>query len=419
MNSNEFTKWFRASTPYIRSHRGKTFVVTLPADCLASQNIRNIVHDLALLHVLGVRIVIVFGDADKNDHAINGIQLLEIQNRVNKARADIELLFAAGIPESNLRNRHIPVVSGNLVIAKPMGVVQGVDYEFSGTVRNIHANQIAKLLNATNLVLIPPIGLSSAGIVYYLDSYNLAADVAIALSADKLIIFDANSQIKDVNGNGLSDIAIESLETLIDKEKGSLDNKPLLQCLLESARRGIPRSHVVSFREDGALLQELFTTDGVGTQISEDDYRTIRRANVDDMASIVELIRPFEQNGSIIQRPKDQLESEITCYWVAELDGVIIGCAAMYAFEGGYFELGCLVTAESYRSTAVGHRLLRAIEKTAREANANALFVLTTQAAEWFMDNGFTIGSMNDLPLTRSELYDTQRNSKVLLKILS
>ena len=181
----------------------------------------------------------------------------------------------------------------------------------------------------------------------------------------------------------------------------------------------MPRTHAISYLQDGALLQELFTPDGVGTQISEDDYRTLRQANVTDMAAIVELIRPFEQNGSIVYRSKDQLENEIGSYWVAELDGLIIGCAAMYEFEDGYFELGCLVTAERYRSKALGRRLLLAVEQSAREANAVALFALTTQATEWFIENGFAIGEIDDLPSTRFKLYDAQRNSKVLLKSLS
>ena len=419
MKSNEFTKWFRACTPYIRSHQGKTFVIALPPECLESESIRNIVHDLALLHVLGVRIAIIFGDSAPTEQVINDAKLQEIQKRTNRVRSEIELLFSAGIPESNLRDRHIPIVSGNLVTAKPIGVIDGVDYVRAGKVRNIHANQIINLLKGTNLVLIPPIGLSAAGAAYYLDGYNLAVEVAVALSADKLIIFDTNAQIKDSNGNDLSDIRIEILETLISSQDTALNNESILHCLLESAQRGVPRTHAISYIEDGALLQELFTPDGVGTQISEDDYRTIRRANVNDMAAIVELIRPFEQDGSIIYRSKDQLENEIDSYWVAELDGLIIGCAAMYEFEDGYFELGCLVTAEWYRSKALGHRLLLAVEQSAREANAVALFALTTQATEWFIDNGFAIGKLVDLPSSRVELYDVQRNSKVLLKRLS
>ena len=419
MNSNEFTKWFRACTPYIRSHQGKTFVITLPPECLESDNIRNIVHDLALLHVLGVRIAIIFGGSATTERVINDVKLQEIQKRTNQVRSQIELLFSAGIPESNLRERHIPIVSGNLVTAKPIGVIDGIDYVRAGKVRNIHAHQITSLLNGMNLVLIPPIGLSAAGAAYYLDGYHLAVEVAVALAADKLIILDANAQIKDGEGNGLSDIRIEILETLISSKGTAHNNDSILRCLLESAQRGVPRTHAISYLQDGALLQELFTPDGVGTQISEDDYRTIRQANVTDMAAIVELIRPFEQNGSIVSRSKDQLENEIDSYWVAELDGLIIGCAAMYEFEDGYFELGCLVTAESYRSKALGRRLLLAVEQSAREANAVSLFALTTQATEWFIENGFAIGEIDDLPSTRVKSYDAQRNSKVLLKSLS
>ena len=419
MHSTEFTKWFRACTPYIRSHQGKTFVITLPPECLESDNIRNIVHDLALLHVLGVRIAIIFGDSATTEQVVNDAKLEEIEQRTNQVRSQIELLFSAGIPESNLRERHIPIVSGNLVTAKPIGVIDGIDYVRAGKVRNIHAHQITSLLNGMNLVLIPPIGLSAAGAAYYLDGYHLAVEVAVALAADKLIILDANAQIKDGEGNGLSDIRIEILETLISSKGTAHNNDSILRCLLESAQRGVPRTHAISYLQDGALLQELFTPDGVGTQISEDDYRTIRQAKVTDMAAIVELIRPFEQNGSIVSRSKDQLENEIDSYWVAELDGLIIGCAAMYEFEDGYFELGCLVTAESYRSKALGRRLLLAVEQSAREANAVSLFALTTQATEWFIENGFAIGEIDDLPSTRVKSYDAQRNSKVLLKSLS
>ena len=258
MNSNEFTKWFRACTPYIRSHQGKTFVITLPPECLESDNIRNIVHDLALLHVLGVRIAIIFGDSATTEQVVNDAKLEEIEQRTNQVRSQIELLFSAGIPGSNLRERHIPIVSGNLVTAKPIGVIDGIDYVRAGKVRNIHAHQITSLLNGMNLVLIPPIGLSAAGAAYYLDGYHLAVEVAVALAADKLIILDANAQIKDGEGNGLSDIRIEILETLIGSKGTAHNNDSILRCVLESAQRGVPRTHAISYLQDGALLQELF-----------------------------------------------------------------------------------------------------------------------------------------------------------------
>ena len=417
MDSAEYAQWFRASTPYIRAHRAKTFVVTLDADALGSDNAINIVHDLALLHVLGVRLVIVFG-IEPHDSIVDASVMDELLDRTGRQRAGLEALFSTGIPASNLRNRHIPLVSGNFVTAKPVGIVDGVDQLHSGAVRRIHGSEIAALLDASNLVLMTPIGFSTAGVAYHLDTEDLAVETAVTLQADKLIVFDELDRVVDANGHEQSDLTAAELQDLIGAVAHDSQLSRRLRALVHACRRGIQRSHLISYRADGALLQELFTPDGVGTQVSEDDYRSIRRATTDDMGAIVELIRPYEMDGSLVPRPRDRLEEEIDRFWVAELDGLLIGCCALYPFEEGFFELGCVVSAQAYRSNALGQRLLRAAQNAARDEGATSLFVLTTRAADWFADNGFVAASIDALPESKKAMYNQQRNSKVLIKRL-
>ena len=431
--ASEYARWFRDSTPYISAHRNKTFVVLLGGDAIAHGNVTNIVHDLALLHVLGAQVVLVHGARPQIDAAL-GATAFHNHRRVTDAasmdtilgiygqlRARLEALFSTGLPTSPLHNTDIAVISGNFVTARPVGVVDGVDHLFTGQPRKVHAQRIESALNAGALVLLSPMGYSPSGQAFNLAADELAADVALALNADKLLAFDTESHVPDSTGTPQTNLSPSRLHELLDNPALTETTQGHLRALLRACRGGVPRCHLVSFLGDGALLGELFTARGRGTQISEDHADLIRRARLNDVAGIVELIRPLEESGALVRRSRDRLEQEVERFFVAEIDGIVVGCCALYPFDGTA-ELACVAVHPSYRRNSdeqgLGANLLRAAEAAARDAGLDTLFALTTQTRDWFVENGFEDGDIETLPAPKQALYNYQRNARVMTKAL-
>ena len=430
MQTNEYAQWFRRSTPYISTHRGKTFVVLLPGEALEHRNLPNIVHDLALLHVLGVRLVLVHGarpqieaalaeagmQSDVHEH--RRITSADVMIKVTAAngvvRSRLEALFSTGLPNTPMHNVDIPVVAGNFTTARPVGIVGGVDHLFTGEVRNIKTTRVQAALAANALVLQSPLGYSTSGQVFNLTAEDVAATMAVRLNADKLIVFN-DQPITDAQGHRVSTLVPSALATYAENSPSTH-----LDALLRAVRGGVPKSHLVNYTDDGALLAELFTAQGVGTQILEHPAQAVRAATLDDVAGIVEIIRPLEERGILVRRERDRLEQEIGHFLVAELDGAVAGCCAVYAFAD-QAELACVAVHENYRKQSgisLGAALLNAAETRARELHAAQLFVLTTQTSDWFREQGFADASVDDLPHDKQHLYNWRRNSAVMRKTL-
>ncbi len=440
METSGYARWFRASTPYISAHRNRTFVVLLGGEAIAHANLTNIVHDLALLHVLGVRVVLVHGARPQIDASLPPSRfhrhrritdrdsmdvLLGVYGRV---RASLEALFSTGLPTSPLRNADIATATGNFVVARPIGVLDGVDHLFTGQVRRIHSDRIRALLDARTLVILSPVGYSTSGQAFNLAADELAAETALALAADKLIMFDACGYVKDQEGRDRPDLVPAELEALLDATPREPYVANQLRAMLRACRAGVPRCHLVSYAEDGALLQELFTAQGHGTELSEQRGSLIRRARIEDVAGIVEVIRPLEEAGILVRRDRDRLELEVDNFLVAELDGIVVGCCALYPVqdtahgEPASAEIACVAVHEAYRRSGlkpgIGARLLDATEEAALAAGIRRLFVLTTQTRDWFAEHGYVEAGVSALPAPRQALYNYQRNSKVMIKEL-
>lgn len=394
-------------------------------------NLVNIVHDLALLNVLGVRLVIVHGARPQLNEAFadslfhhgrritSATQMQEISGIFGSLRANLESLFSTGLPNTPLHNVEVNIVSGNFVAAQPVGIVDGIDHQCTGRLRSANVDAIAKLLDTQAIVLLSPLGFSTSGQTFNLAAEELAAELAVALEADKLIVFNDPGQITDAGQQRISRITPERLNGLCaDLDP---DTKVRCQALIAANTQGVERGHLVAFADDGALLQELFTADGIGTQVSRHDEDLIRQAQLEDVADIVEIIRPLEEDGVLVPRSRAQLEQEIAQFFIAELDGVVVGCCAVYAFADTA-ELACVAVHENYRhqysDMGIGSALLEAAERAASAQGATSLFVLTTQTQEWFVSHGFTPADVESLPSSKQSLYNWQRGSAVLQKPL-
>ena len=434
---SDYAHWFRETTPYISAHRGKTFVVSLPGEALAHDNLTNIVHDLALLNVIGVRLVIVLGARPQLDESLGKVNpgawritteadLPKITAEVSKLRTTLESKFSTGLPGSPLHNAQISVVSGNFVLAKPVGIRDGINYKFTGQVRSLKTEAINKALDSGAIVLLPPCGFSPAGQMYNLSAEELAAETAIVLGAEKLVTFAEESYIKDQNGQDLPELTPGELDSLLAELPEDAQSRRRLAAMQSACRRGVPRCPQVSYSIDGALLAELFTADGQGSQLSEEPYRNVRGATVADLSDIIALIRPLEQQGLLVRRSRAQLEAEIADFLIAEVDNTVVGCCSLRSYESqtegnSAIELACLAAhpIHKHSRTPVGNQLLAAAEQRARALGASSLFVLTTATQDWFIERGFTPCTIDDLPSDKASSYDTQRGSQPLTKALT
>ncbi len=428
-SSEEYARWFRGSTPYISAHRDKTFVVLLPGEALQHVNLTNIIHDLALLHVLGVRLVLVHGARPQIEEVLpesryhqhrrvtDAAAMHSISGVYGQIRTRLEALFATGLPNTPLHNVEVPVITGNFVVARPVGIVDGVDHLLTGTVRRVEKARMQTTLQHGAAVLQSPLGYSSSGQPFNLPAEEVAADIAVQIRADKLLMLCDISHVADADGARISTLTPTELERtayLSDEQKMHF------ACLARAVRGGVTKAHLVSFADDGALLAELFTAEGIGTQIVEQQSRSVRPAQAADVAGIVEVIRPLEEAGVLVRRERDRLEQEIEYFLVAELDGIVVGCCAVYPY-GGHAELACLAVHENYRRQAgpgLGQGLLQAAHEQARRLGASELFVLTTQTKDWFLEQGFSETSPQQLPRQKQSLYNWQRNSIVMSKQL-
>lgn len=435
MDNNQYVKWFRHSSPYINAHRGKTFVLMLEGDAIADDNFAHIVQDIALLNSLGVRLVIVHGARPQIDKALNVLNIksqfhgdlrITDQPALNAVRAaigivksDIEARLSIGLPNTPMHGARIRVVSGNFVTAKPKGVIDGVDFQHTGEVRRIDRRAIGQQLDLGNIVLLSSCGYSPSGEMFNLSAEDVATQTAISLAAEKLILMGESEGLpSDDDESGIiSQITTNELSLLINDLSG--EHKVHAQSCLTAIQAGINRAHLLSHKVDGALLQELFTHEGAGTLITAADYEQLRQATIEDVAGILELLTPLEEQGILVRRSREVLETEVHRFKVIELDGMVIACAAMYPYSNELVELACVAVRAEYRSGERGDRLLHAISEQAKKEKFDKLFVLTTRTAHWFIERGFSEADLSALPKERQSLYNFQRNSKIFIKELN
>lgn len=435
-NDIEFVRWFRNSSPYINAFRGRTFVVGFGGEMLADEQFAALVHDIALLNSLGVRLVLVHGARPQIESRlrergaeiryVNGLRLTDatalecVKEAAGSLRVDIEALLSMGLANSPMAGARIRVSSGNFVTAQPLGVREGVDYQHTGEVRRIDTACIHQHLEAGEIVLLSPIGYSPTGEAFNLSAEDVATAAAAQLRADKLVFLVDGKGVTDGRKRLLRELTPDAAERLLGGQRRLPDELArTLRSAVAACRGGVSRVHLIDRHLDGALLLELFTRDGIGTLVTSESFEDIRQASIEDVGGILELIAPLEQEGTLVRRSREWLEMEIDHFAVVERDGTVIGCAALYPFpEESVGELACMAVHPDYRREGRADALLRYVTRKAQAAAIERLFVLTTRTAHWFRERGFRPGELRDIPVKRQAMYNYQRNSKIFIKSL-
>lgn len=439
-STQDYVHWFRHSAPYINAHRHKTFVLMFGGEAVQHENFQHIIHDIALLHSLGIRLILVHGARPQinqnlieqnietpfhqNRRITTRDSLRGVMNAVGSIRLEIEALLSMGLANSPMYGARIDVVSGNFVTAKPYGIRDGVDFQLTGDVRSIDTDAIQRHLDNHNIVLLGPTGYSTTGEVFNLLAEEVATKTATMLKADKLIFLGEQQGLMDAKQQLLRELSPRQLDPYIQQYQSQSPEFALhLKQAQQASLSGVHRVHLISYAYDGALIEELFTRDGIGTMITDAHYEEVRIANIHDVGGLMNLLRPLEQEGILVYRSRERLESEIEQFAVIERDGMILACAALYPIpaephEKRSAEIACVAVDSSYRKSNRGSQILQFLESRAKQQGIQQLFVLTTRTAHWFLEHGFSPASVDDLPNARQALYNYQRNSLVFKKSL-
>ena len=437
-----FVPWFRTVAPHIHAYHGKTFVVAIAGELIAAGKLSSFAQDLSILHAMGIKLVLVHGfrpqvneqlrskgHEARYSHGLritDAVALDSAQEAAGQLRFEIEAAFSQGLPNTPMANAIVRVISGNFLTARPVGIVDGVDFIHSGVVRKVDGGAIRKAIDTGALVLLSPFGFSPTGEAFNLTMEDVATSTAIALQADKLLFITEvpgiHEDMNDPESPIDTELALadaEKLLTSLPRPTTPTDPAFYLQYCVRACRGGVERSHILPFAMDGSLLMEVFTHDGVGTMVVDEKLESLREATSDDIGGVLQLIEPFEQDGTLVKRSRTEIERDIGHYTVIEHDGVIFGCAALYPYpEAKTAEMAALTVSPAVQSQGDGERILKRVEQRAKAMGLDSIFVLTTRTMHWFIKRGFAQVDPDWLPEARKRKYNWDRRSQVLVKKL-
>lgn len=439
----DFVSWFRSVAPYINAFRGKTFVIAFGGEVVADGKFVELAHDFNLLAALGIRLVLVHGARPQIEEHLarnnlgdtyhHGIRLTDaetmrcVKEAVGRVRVEIEALLSMGLANSPMANADIRVAGGNFITAQPIGIINGVDLMHTGAVRKVDVAALNDRMEFGEVVLLSPLGYSPTGEVFNVTLEDIATATAIALDADKLMFLMDTDGVLDKKGKLLKELTVAQAQEVLSPPKSAAsgmskrklpdDVSLFLPCAIRACEAGVARTHLISRHTDGAVLQELFSDEGIGTMVVESTLNTLRAATIEDVGGVLQLLRPLEEAGILVRRNRELLEREIARFVVLEHDHRIIGCAALYPFpDEAAAELAALAVDAQCRDRGYGEAILNHIASVAREQGLKKLFVLTTRTAHWFIERGFKEADVSDLPAQKKSLYNYQRKSKVFVR---
>lgn len=430
MKNTDNIQWFRSAAPYINAFRKKTFVIVFSGEIVKSNLFQNLIHDIALCHHLGIKLVLVHGSRCQIDDLLqhnsiesrfhHTIRISEISamplilEAINQVKTTIQARLSMGLPNTPMSGSDISVVSGNFVTGMPLGIIDGVDMQHSGKVRSINTNAIKELLSQ-HIVLLSNLGFSKSGEVFNLPAEELATQVACALNAEKLIFFNDDF----IRNPHTDQFSTQECEAYLQQETVSDKLQALLQHAILAIQKQVKRVHIIDEHLDGGLLQELFTRNGAGMMITNTFYEGIRKASIDDIGGILELIQPLEQSGALVKRSREQIELEIDTFRVIEKDGMVIACIACTLEPGSDMaEVACVAVHTDYRNSGFGDQLINAVEMDARKLGISQLYIMTTRTSHWFLEKGFVEADLSVLPAYKQQSYNASRQSRVMIKTI-
>ena len=399
------------------------------SELAASENFSNVLLDLAVLRSLSIKVVLVHGASHQIEKLAaerklaisnsDGIGLTDPATLQVSIDAAIRLTneIMEGLSSVDLRAAYI-----NALIAHPAGILGGIDQQYTGKVERVDVKAFKLLLDEGIIPIVPPLGFDGEGRTYRVNSDSIALEIAEELSAAKILYLTPSSAFA-APANLPRQLSVSETEELLKKRRSEL--APGLVSKLEYAARacvqGVPRVHLLDGGVNEALLNEVFSHDGIGTMVYSNEYQQIRRIFKKDVRAVMSLIRQSVHNEELVRRTRAEILDHLEDYWLLEIDRSPIACVALHlqpAESAG--ELACLHVSKAHENQGHGKKLMAFVENLAREKGVKNLFALSTQAYSYLQQKGgYEPADPSLLPGERRAKYEASgRNSKVLLKVL-
>jgi len=419
----------RTILKYVPQFQGRIFVVMVDGEVLASPTFANLLLDLAVVRSLGIRVIFCF-DASP-----------QMESLAREREVELSSLGGTGITDERTRNiardassvltsqlagqfvvAGLRLVSPTALTVRPAGILEGADQLFRGRVDAVDAEGLRRVLENDWLPVIAPIGFDRNGEALVLEAEEVSRIVAQRVGAAKLI-FACRS---DDSLEDLKNPRQFSVDEVADLLRDGVTLTGSVRRKLRHARRaceeGIPRAHLVDGEQDGAILAEVFQSEGVGTMVYADVYRSIRRAAPADLEPLVSLMRHAVEDGQLAERNEEELREQLDDFFVIEVDGNLVGCGALHGYpEAGCGEVAALLVRSSHTGLGYGTALVNRLEGEARKLGLERIFALSTQAPEFFVKRAgyMEAEDREGLPAGRRERHvKSERNSRLFWKVL-
>ena len=434
----EISSFIREVFGYLKRFKGQLFVLKIEDSLMDNPLFPVLVRDIALLHDAGVKILIVPGTRASIDRQLNawgtethfkgGVRLTseDALPLIEQASLGVAQRIMSLLTGSGCRG-----IQGNWVMARSLGIIDGVDFMRTGRIERIEQDILDHLLAENFIPIIPPIGWNKLGHAYNISSTELAMELCKYLTVGKLFFIGSvngiraeglhtgpNTKYLDVTDNGvISALDIDQAQEILDlnPEKLNYAQVDYLLNAIKACKAGANRVHLISGETQGSVLQEVFSSRGDGTMVYANQYSSIRPAAIDDIPDILRIMQDYIAKGYLIPRTQESISEKLQDYVVYAIDNAIHGCGALHAFEDGTAEVAAIAVAANYRKSGVGAAIVRHLISTARMRGYKSVFLLTTQALDWFYPFGFRDGTRDDLPPSKREKYNTKRNSRILI----
>jgi len=419
----------RGILQYIPEFREKTFVLAIDGEIVTDERFATLLVDIALLWSLNIRVVLVHGIAEQI-RRLASERGMTPSNTDGTGVTDAHTLGLALTAANRLTHEILEGLSTtdlraactNGIVAHPVGVIQGIDQQFTGRVERVDVGLLQSLLTQGVVPIVPPLGFDGEGRTYRVNSDGMAVAVAAQLHAVKLVYVTAAPGLV-YRGEPIRQMMVSELAALLQKDPAGFVGEHLskAQHAVRACHGGVPRVHVIDGTLDEGLLGEVFSNHGLGTLIHTNEYENIRAAERRDISAIQSLVRQGVEADELLKRSRSSIEQQLGDYVIFEIDRNPVGCVALHVDrERNQGELACLYVSPAHENQGIGRKLIQFVENRARQTGLERILALSTQAFNYFSaKGGFVEGTVDDLsPDRRASYARSGRNSKVLVKRL-
>jgi len=341
----------RGILQYIPQFREKTFIIEVDGAIVTDENFGNILLDVAVLRSLSIRVVLVHG-AGAQIKSLAEERNVKPSNLDGAGVTDADTLKLALTAANRLTHEILEGLAANdlraacpnAVIAHPMGILQGVDQQFTGKVERVDTELLQTLLNQGIIPVVPPLGFDGDGKTYRVNSDGVAVAVAEALKATKLIFITPQDGLM-YNNQLIRQMLVAELQKLLLQNAAGFLPEILskAQHAVTACTSGVQRVHIINGRVDEGLLAEVFSNEGIGTLIYANEYQQIRAAKKKYVRAIQLLTKKAVESDELVKRTRLVIEKSLADYYIFEIDKHPVACVALHVYpEQSKGELACL-----------------------------------------------------------------------------